>query len=102
MRHYKVILRPEAMTSVDDVVEFIKNIYSVESAQRYRKSILFELESLSYYASIFPLSRFRIAQEIHPQARSIPILKRRWTVVYHIDEDYVIVDRIMLSRSLAE
>lgn len=102
MRHYKVLLRPEAMTSVDDVVEFIKSIYSEESAQKYRKSILFELESLSYYASIFPLSRYRTARKIHPKARTITILKNRWTVVYHIEEDFVIVDTILLSRTMAE
>lgn len=102
MPHFKVILRPEAMTSVDDVVEFIKSIYSEESAHKYRKSILFELESLSYYASIFPLSRFRTAREIHPQARTISILKHRWTVIYHIDGDYVIIDRILLSKTMAE
>lgn len=102
MRHYKVILRPEAMASVDEVVDFIKSIYTEESAQKYRKTVLFELESLSYYAAIFPLSRFRTAREIHPQARTIPILKRRWTVVYHIDGDYVMVDRILQSSSMAE
>ena len=59
MRHFKVILQPEA-------------------------------------------SRFRTAREIHPQARTVPILKRRWTVVYHIDGDYVIVDRILLSETMAE
>ena len=48
MRHYKVILGPEAMTSVDEVV------------------------------------------------------KRRWTVVFHIDGDYVVVDRILRSRMLVE
>lgn len=90
------------MASVNEVVDFIKSIHTEESAQKYRMSILFELDSLSCYASIFPLSRFRTAREIHPQARTVPILKRRWTVVYHIDGDYVIVDRILLSKTMAE
>ena len=90
------------MASVNEVVDFIKSIHTEESAQKYRMSILFELDSLSCYVSIFPLSRFRTAREIHPQARTVPILKRRWTVVYHIDGDYVIVDRILLSKTMAE
>lgn len=45
MRHYKVILRPEAMSSVNEVVDFIKSIHTEESAQKYRMSILFELDS---------------------------------------------------------
>ena len=90
------------MASVNEVVDFVKSIYTEESAQKYRMSILFELDSLRCYASIFPLSHFRTAREIHPQARTVPILKRRWTVVYHIDGDYVIVDRILLSKTMAE
>ena len=102
MQHYKVILGPQAMNSVDAVVDFITGIYSEDSAQKYRKSILYELESLSYYASIFPLSRFQFVREIHPEAKTIPIMKRRWTVVFHIDGDYVIVDRILPSRMMTE
>ena len=90
------------MASVDDVVDFIKSIYTEESAQKYRKTILYELETLSYYASIFPLSRFQLAKEIHPRAKTIPIMKRRWTVVFHIDGDYVVVDRILPSSRMAE
>ena len=102
MQHYKVILGPQAMKSVNAVVDFIKSVYTEESAQKYRKSILYELESLSYYASIFPLSKFHLAQTIHPEAKTLSIMKRRWTVVFHIDGEYVIVDRILPSRMMTE
>ena len=102
MRHFEVILGPKAMDSVDTVVDFIKGIYTEESAQRYRKAVLYELDSLSYYASIFPLSRFQTARDIHPEAKTISIMKSRWTVVFHIDGDYVIIDRILPSKTMVE
>lgn len=61
MEHYKVILGAQAMKAVETVVDFIKSVYTEESAKKYRKSILYELESLSYYTSIFPLSKFHLA-----------------------------------------
>ena len=97
MRRYKVILDPQAMASVDSLVDFIKSVYTEESAQKYRKVVINELNSLSYCASIFPLSHFETALKIHPEAKTLPIMKHRWTVVFHIEGDYVIVDRILPS-----
>ena len=37
------------------------------------------------------------ALKIHPEAKTLPIMKHRWTVVFHIEGDYVIVDRILPS-----
>lgn len=88
------------MQSVEAVVDFIKGIYTEESAQKYRKSMLYEIESLSYCASVFPLSRFQVARNIHPEAKTLSIMKRRWTVVFHIDGDYVIIDRILPSKTI--
>ena len=97
MRRYKVILDPQAMASVDSLVDFIKSVYTEESAQKYRKVVINELNSLSYCASIFPISHFETARKIHPEAQTLPIMKHRWTVVFHIEGDYVIVDRILPS-----
>lgn len=102
MRRYKVILDSQAMASIDSLVDFIKSFYTEESAQKYRKVMLNELNSLSYCASIFPLSSFQTARKIHPEAKTISIMKHRWTVVFHIDGDYVVVDRILPSNTMAE
>ena len=101
MRHFKAILRPEAMATVSEVVDFIKSIYTEESARKYRKVFLFELDYLSYYASIFPKSRFQTALKIHPEAKTLSIMNHHWTVVFHIEGDYVIVDRILPSSTIA-
>lgn len=101
MRHYKVILRPEAMEVLRQIVDFIKSTYTEESTQKYRKVFLFELDSLSYYASIFPKSRYQTAPKIHPEAKTLSIMNHHWTVIFHIEGDYVVVDRILPSSTIA-
>ena len=102
MVQYDVLIGPRAMESVDDVVDFLKNTYTEEFAQKYRKVVIYQLDALSYYAPIFPLSRFKMAREIHPEAKTLSIMKHRWTVVFHIEDGFVIVDRIIPSSQMIE
>lgn len=102
MVHYDVLFGPKAMESVDTVVDFLKKTYTEEFAQKYRKAIIYELDALSYYAPIFPLSRYKMAREIHPEAKTLSILIHHWTVVFHINEGFVIIDRIIPSNKMIE
>lgn len=102
MRKRRVVLTPDADADLDQIGEFVSSIYREESGIRFIKRIFLEIIPLSISAGAFPLSRFRTAREIHPEAKTIPIMKHRWTVVFHVEGDYVIVDRILPSSSMAE
>ena len=41
-----------------------------------------------------------MAKSIHPKAETLTIINRKWTVVFHIDGDFVIVDRIFPSKTI--
>ena len=41
-----------------------------------------------------------MAKSIHPKAETLTIINRKWTVVFHIDDDFVIVDRIFPSKTI--
>ena len=49
----------------------------------------------------FPPSRYLAARRIHPEARTMAVM-HRWTIVFHIYGDYVIVDRIIASKMMTE
>ena len=102
MVHYDVLFGPKAMESVNIVVDFLKNTYTEEFAQKYRKAIIYELDALSYYAPIFPISRYKMAREIHPEAKTLSIMKHRWTVIFHIEKGFVSVDYIIPSYKMIE
>lgn len=102
MRKRKVVLTHDANADLDQVGEFVSGIYCEEVGVRFVKRMFLEIIPLGISADAFPLSRLRTAREIHPEAKTIPIMKHRWTVVFHIEGDYVIVDRILPSSCMAE
>ena len=102
MRKRKVVLTLDANADLDQIGEFVSGIYREEVGIRFVKRMFLEIIPLGISADAFPLSRLRTAREIHPEAKTIPIMKHRWTVVFHIEGDYVIVDRILPSSCMAE
>ena len=102
MRKRRVVLTPDADADLDQIGEYVSSIYREEAGIRFVKRMFLDIVPLGISADAFPLSRFRTAREIHPEAKTIPIMKYRWTVVFHVEKDYVIIDRILPSSSMAE
>ena len=97
MRDYRVII-------TDDVEDYFLNLLRVvtgnttlDFALRYVKGIRQEIARLSYLAPMLPPSKYGIARLYHPQAKTTTVAKSKLTVIFHIEGDYVIVDRIMPS-----
>ncbi len=101
MRIYKVIVSHRAISDLDEVARFIASIHRPESGHNFVNRILGKLAALSYTADIYQYSQLASAKIIHPEAKTITILNHRWTVVFHIEMNYVIVDRIIPSKSMA-
>ena len=98
MRTYKVVYSKAAINDIDGVVNYIISIYRVESGLRYKRRIQSQLDALAYCADSFGYSRRIMVRKIHSKAKTLSIMNRRWTVVFHIDGDYVFVDRIIPSK----
>ena len=92
MRIYQVIISYEVLSELEAVAQYI--------ASKYVNRILGQLASLSYTADIYPSSRFATAKAVHPNARTISIINHRWTAVFHIKEQYVMIDRIIPSKMM--
>ena len=98
MRTYKVVYSKETINDIDDVVDYITSIYRIESGLKYRNRIQSQLDALAFCADALPHSRRKMARRIHPNAKTLSIMNRRWTVIFHIDSDFVLVDRIIPSK----
>ena len=100
MRIYQVVLSYEVLSEMEAVAKYIASIYRPESGHNYVNRILGQLAALSYSADAYRYSRFTLAKAIHPKAKTITIVNHKWTVVFHIDGDFVIVDRIIPAKSM--
>lgn len=102
MKTYKVIVNNEAVTDLDSISTYVAELYRPDSGHKYVNRILGQLASLSYTADIYPFSRYAIAKAIHPKAKTLSIINHKWTVVFHVSGNYVIVDRIIPSKMMIE
>ena len=100
MRIYQVIISYEVLSELDAVSKYIASIYRPESGHKYVNRVLGQLAALSYSADAYQYSRFTLAKAIHPKAKTITIINRKWSVVFHIDGDFVIVDKIVPAKSM--
>lgn len=102
MRSYKLIINDSAKKDILSLVNFITSINTPKSGLNYETKLIHSLNSLRNCAGAIQYSRYRTAREIHPQAKTLSIMKHHWTVVFHIDGDYVVVDRILPSSRMVE
>lgn len=100
MRVYRVKISKVVSSDLDELSRYIASLYRPESGHKYVNRILGQLASLSYTADIYQYSRFELAKQIHPKAKTISIMNHRWTVVFHTQGDSVIVDRIIPSSQM--
>ena len=99
---YEVIVSNKASSDLDAMAEFIASIYRPESGHKYVDRVLGQLAALSYSADAYPFSRLMSAKRIHPHAKTLSIINHRWSVIFHIDAAFVVVDRIIPSKLMAE
>ena len=100
MRTYQVIISYAVLTELGAMAQYIASIYRPDSGHKYVNRILGQLAALSYSADAYQYSRFKMAKTIHPKAKTLTIINRKWTVVFHIDGDFVIVDKIFPAKTI--
>ena len=98
MRIYEVRIRHSALADMDNLRLFLDKMLSEEGAVRYAKNMKSEIESLSVFADCIGRSSSETIRAIHPNARRMISHNRKWIYVFHIEGDYVLVDRILPSK----
>lgn len=89
-----------AYEDIRDIIKYIISVSRLSHAERYVDEIVADLETLSYMATILPAPIFDYPKRFHPNAKIIKIRNKPLCAIFHIDGDYLIVDRIVHSSMI--
>lgn len=98
MRIYEVRISHGARVDMAELRKFLKTMMTVEGAIRYANNMREEIKMLALYADLYGKSTSMTLRQIHPEARRMVSHNRRWIYVYHIEENFVVVDRILPAK----
>jgi len=97
MKDYLVEYDPEAEYDLVMLRNRLIEIGNFGHALEYLRNLKREVAELSYRAGMLPESRFQMPKLYHPEAKIMPVCRRKLTVIFHIEGNYVIVDKILPS-----
>lgn len=98
MQIYEVRIGHGALLDMSELRSFLRGILSEEGAVRYANAMREEIKSLSVYGCCMSRTTSQTLLAIHPDARRMVSHNRRWIYVYHLENEIVIVDRIIPSK----
>ena len=78
----------------------LRQKYNEEAAIRYIKRIREDIEVLSYLAPMLTKSNYELSKQYHPEAKTHVVGKKKLTAIFHIEGEYVIVDKILPSSMI--
>jgi len=98
MQLYEVRISFAARADMAELRIFLDAMMTEEGAIRYANNMREEIKILAFYANLYGKSTSLTLRQIHPEARRMVSHNRRWVYVYHIEENFVIVDRILPAK----
>lgn len=98
MRTYEVRISHAAYADMAELLKFLKAMMTEEGAVRYANNMRTEVKMLSVYADCYGRTTSVTLRLIHPEARRMVSHNRKWVYVFHIEDSFVIVDRILPSK----
>ena len=98
MRNYEVRISHAALQDMARLRVFLDEMMSEDGAVRYANNMRAEIKMLSLYADLYRRTTSKTFLQIHPQARHMVSHNRRWDYVFHIEGEFVVVDRIIPAK----
>lgn len=98
MHIYDVRISHGARVDMAELRKFLKAMMTEEGAIRYANNMREEIKMLAIYADLYGKSTSQTLRQIHPEARRMLSHNRRWVYVYHIEDPFVVVDRILPAK----
>ena len=102
MTTYKIRIDDSAESDLRHLFEFLISVMSRDGANRYIDMIANEVLSLSILADTYSPSHYADIRRYHPQACRMVSHNKRWAYVFHIEDDTVVVDRILSSKLITK
>ena len=98
MQIYVVRISRDALQDIARLRAFLLEMMSEEGAVRYANNMRAEIKMLSLFAGLYGKTTSKTLLAIHPEARRMISHNRRWIYVFHIEESFAIVDRIIPAK----
>jgi plasmid stabilization system protein ParE len=102
MKTYNVKINAAANADLMSLALFLRKVMSIEGAWKYHQIMLNEVHSLSILADLYPPSHYADIRRYHPHARRMVSHNKRWVYIFHIEDDTVMVDRILPSKLITK
>ena len=98
MQIYEVRISLGALQDMVRLRTFLLEMMSEDGAIRYANNMRAEIKMLSVFAGLYRRTTSKSFLQIHPDARHMVSHNKRWDYVFHVEENYVIVDRIIPAK----
>ena len=98
MLERQVILPLSVRGYLNEIAGYIIEFSTIEHAIRYVHELVAEINDLSYLADSLPASTSPFVLQYHEYAKRYNVKQGVWCVIFHIEGDYVIVDRLLPSK----
>lgn len=100
MTERQVIVTERVRQDIELIVDVIMQVTSANFAEQYGRRLESEIATLSYMAEVLPPSRMLIPKRYHKDAKTMSIGKRKLTAIFHIENEYIVVDKIIPTALL--
>ena len=100
MTEKKLILSDDSVEDMRDIASFIISVSRMQHAMHYIDEMLAELNTLSYMATMLPEPTYQYPKRFHPEAKMMKLQNKPLSAIFHIEGEYVIVDRIVHSSMI--
>jgi len=100
VENYKIVVSRLALDDLEMISDFIVKLNTTEASRIFVSNLYDDIQSLSYLAAMIPLSTSNTLKKIHPNAKRLLSKNKKWNIVFYINEGYVVVDRIILSKTV--
>jgi hypothetical protein len=100
MKIREVIVLPQVMDNLAEIIEFITYNTSEENALRYADELIAEINQLSYLADAMAVIPSKTLALYHPLAQRLLSNNRKWCIIFHKTEKYVFVHKIIPSSAV--
>ena len=98
MQIYEVRISQDALQDMARLRSFLLEMMSEDGSVRYATNMRAEIKMLSLFAGLYGKTTSKTLLAIHPEARRMISHNRRWIYVFHIEESFAIVDRIIPAK----
>jgi hypothetical protein len=101
MKTYPVLIRNQVYLDLYEIASFIisKNSYSL--AKSYMLMLYNEIKSLSYLADFIPFAKWSYILARYPNCKSLITKNKKWNIIFRIENNFVVVEKIISSKLIS-